>query len=137
MQRRCAIAATVMIAVAALGGEACKPAAARNSDTTRLNPDAMKALAGMGDYLRSLKAFEVKADVTRENVLENGQKVQIASRISAVAQKPNRLRVQLASDRKQRLFFYDGKTFTMFAPRQNFYATVKAPRTNGSSMAYS
>jgi hypothetical protein len=37
--------------------------------------------------------------------------------------------VELTSDRKQRLFFFDGKNFTLFAPRQKFYAVVPAPAT--------
>src|SRR5262249_21721648 len=41
----------------------------------------------------------------------------------------NRLRAELNSDRKNRVFFYDGKSFTLFAPRMNYYATVDAPAT--------
>jgi hypothetical protein len=43
--------------------------------------------------------------------------------------KPDRLRLTTSSDRKERLFLYDGKNFTLFAPRKNFYSTVPAPPT--------
>ena len=38
------------------------------ADTQRIDPEAMAALRRMGDYLRTLNAFQVKADVTTENV---------------------------------------------------------------------
>ena len=97
--------------------------------SSRVDRSAVNALTRMGNYLRGLKSFGVKANVTSEDVLDDGQKVQVASRIEAVADKPNKLRVQLSSDRKQRMFFYDGSNFTIYAPRQNFYATVPAPST--------
>ena len=35
------------------------------------------------------------------------------------------------SDRKEREFFYDGSTFTLFSPKLNYYATLPAPATIG------
>lgn len=90
---------------------------------------SMVALKRMGEYLRTLNAFQVRADITAEEVLEDGQKVQFASHADLIADRPNRLRIELKSDRKQRLLLYDGIHFTMFAPRQKFYATVSAPGT--------
>ncbi|HMC57512.1 MAG TPA: DUF2092 domain-containing protein [Gemmatimonadaceae bacterium] len=91
--------------------------------------DALSALGRMSTYLRTLKNFEVKATVTTETVLDDGSKMTTAQRVEAVASRPNKLRIQLSSDRKKRLFVYDGKTFTMFAPRQNVFAVVDAPNT--------
>lgn len=106
-------------------------AVAATSDTGSVELDAKTALTKMGSYLRTLTSFEVKGLVTREEVLDDGQKVQITGRVSALAQRPNHLRVQLTSDRKQRLYIFDGSTFTLFAPRQNFYATFAGPKTIG------
>ena len=35
----------------------------------------------------------------------------------------------MASDRKTREFFYDGKTFTIYGPRNKYYASFPAPAT--------
>jgi hypothetical protein len=83
----------------------------------------------MGAYLRTLKQMHVRADITTEDVLKDGQKVQLGHRVDMVAERPNRLRAELTSDRKQRVYIFDGSTFTLFAPRQNFYTTVSAPGT--------
>lgn len=94
-----------------------------------IEPAAMNALDLMGNYLRTLRNFEVEAVVTTEDVLEDGQKVQLVSNVRVVAARPNKLRAELTSDRKERLFIYDGKTFALFAPRQKFYSTIPAPGT--------
>jgi hypothetical protein len=49
--------------------------------------------------------------------------------VDLLAEKPTGLRVTVSSDRKERLFFYNGSSFTLFAPISNFYATVPAPAT--------
>ena len=100
------------------------------SDTApTMDTSAVNALKRMGAYLRTLTAFQIEADVTTEEVLRDGQKVTFENHVELVASRPNKLRVELSSDRKQRLFVYDGRTFTLFAPRQKFYSTVNAPPT--------
>ena len=94
-----------------------------------MDANAVSALDRMGTYLRTLKNFEVEADVTHEDVLQDGQKVQQVSHVQLVAARPNKFRAELTSDRKERLFIYDGKTFALFAPRQKFYSTIDAPAT--------
>lgn len=90
---------------------------------------AIRALDKMGAYLRSLKAFQVTSQTTREEVLGDGQKVQFGATVDLLLQRPDRLRADLTSDKQQRLFVYDGKTFTLWARRVNYYATVAAPPT--------
>jgi len=100
------------------------------ADTTpERDPAALAELEQMGAYLRTLKAFQLKADVVTEAVRTDGQKVQIIRAVDLVAKPPTRLFAEVKNDRQRRLFFYDGKQFTLFAPRSSFYATVAAPPT--------
>jgi hypothetical protein len=107
------------------------PMAAQNGNAPDPTVDsaATRALRNMGEYLRTVSTFQVRAEVATEEVLEDGQKIQFASHVDMVADRPNRFRIDLTSDRKQRIFLYDGVQFTIFAPRQKFYATVSAPKT--------
>jgi hypothetical protein len=102
---------------------------ARAQPASDLDPDAMAALDKMGIYLRSLKAFQIRAAITTENVLDDGQKVEIDSVADLLVDRPDKLRMEATGDRQHRTYFYDGKTFTLFAQRLNFYATVPAPPT--------
>lgn len=114
---------------AALIAAASLTAAAGAQQGTSIEPDAMGALKQMGGYLRALKAFQVDAVTSTEQVLEDGQKVQFSGTTTIVARMPDRLRISVDSDRHDRLWVYDGKTFTLFARRVNYYATVPAPPT--------
>jgi hypothetical protein len=103
-----------------------QPPAARSPE---VEPEAIAALERMGAYLRGLKSFEVRTSHATEEVLDNGMKVTFSGVSDLVAAMPNRLRVEVASDRQERLYLYHGKAFTLFARRVNYYATVPAPPT--------
>jgi hypothetical protein len=102
-----------------------------SADDTDVNADALAALNSMGSYLRTLKAFQVEAVTTKDDVLDDGQLIQFDTRVNLLARMPDRLRVEVTSSRQHRLYFYDGKNFTLFAERVNYYATVPAPTTVG------
>jgi len=112
--------AAVLIASAAV--------ASAQADTT-IDPDAIAALNKMGAYLRTLNAFQVKATVTTEDVLDDGEKLQRMNTTTLLAQRPNKLFVQVVNERAPRDFYYDGKSFSLYAPKVKYYATVDAPPT--------
>lgn len=94
-----------------------------------IEPGAIEALHRMGAHLRTLERFRVSADASRDEVLDDGQKVQISGTVSYIVHRPNRLRAEIKTDRKQRELTYDGKSLTVYAPRMRYYATVPAPPT--------
>jgi hypothetical protein len=122
--------AAIAVAMAAMAGTSAaqQPPAAPKST---VEPAAMAALESMGAYLRTLKSFQVEAATTNEDVLEDGQKTQYAGTVNIVAQMPVRLRAEVSNERHERMYLYDGKSFTLFAKRLNYYATVPAPPTIG------
>ncbi len=97
----------------------------------QVEPEAMAALQTMGAYLRSLKAMQVDAVTSTEEVLEDGQKVQFSGVTTMIARMPDRFRMAVNSDRRSRMYVYDGKQFTVFARRANVYAQAPAPATVG------
>jgi hypothetical protein len=118
----------VALAVAALS-IAGTQAWAQADDKADVDPDAVAALTRMGSYLRTLKSFQVDATTTRDDVLDNGQVIQYSAKVNVLARLPDRMRVEIHSDEKDRLYLFDGKNFTIFAERANFYAVVPAPPT--------
>jgi hypothetical protein len=94
-----------------------------------VNPDAIAALDRMSAYLRTLRSFHVQSTISREDVLQDGQKVAVDGAVDLLLQRPNRFRVELATDAQHRMFYYDGKSFTIWARRVNYYASVPAPPT--------
>jgi len=116
----------VVVAMAA-GALGCS--VVRAADSAAVDPAAMAALQKMGTYLRSLGAFRVQAVTTDEEVLEDGQKIQYSESVDILAKNPSHLWIQVVSDRRDRVLFFDGKTLSVFAPRVLYYASVAAPGT--------
>jgi hypothetical protein len=93
-------------------------------------PEALAALEKMGAFLRTLKTFTLRADTTIDEVLDDtGQKIQFGGTVEYHVRLPDHLRADVSSDRKQRQFFYDGKTLTLYGQRVKYYASVPAPPT--------
>ncbi len=93
------------------------------------DPAAIAALDAMGAHLRTLQVFQVAVTTTQEEVLESGLKVQYTSDIDLLARLPDAVRADVASDRQERQYLYDGRQFTLWAKRVGYYATVPAPPT--------
>src|SRR5262245_12426163 len=96
---------------------------------TGIDPQAEKLLRRMSDYLASRQQFGLKAESTLEVVLTSGQKVQFDSPATLEVSRPNKLRAHRKGDIVNQEFFYDGKTLTLYNPKENLYATVAAPPT--------
>jgi len=126
--RQASMAAALVLAVA---GGAGALASAEEAAKPVIEPAAMSALKAMGAYLRDLKSFQVDATTSDEDVLDDGQKIQYDNVVQILVEFPGRLRAEVTSDRRERLYLYDGKTFTLFARRLNYYATVPMPPTVG------
>ena len=94
-----------------------------------VDPAAIKALETMSAHLRGLKSFQVESSTTTDEVLEDGLAVQYSANVNFLVQMPNRARVDVTSDRNDRRYVYDGKSFTLYARRIGYYATIPAPAT--------
>jgi hypothetical protein len=100
-----------------------------STPTEDRDPNAIKALETMSAYLQTLTTFQIRSETSRDEVLDDGQKVAFDGIVDMLVQRPNRLRAEVTSDRQQRFYFYDGTSFTLWARRVNYYATVPAPPT--------
>jgi hypothetical protein len=102
---------------------------AGHSQPAGMDAQAEKLLRRMSDYLASLQKFTARTENTIEVVLTSGQKLQYDSPANASVWRPNRLRADRKGDLTSQEFFYDGKTLTLFNPKENLYATTAAPPT--------
>ena len=94
-----------------------------------VQPEAEKLLRRMSDYLASRQQFTAKAESTLEVVLTSGQKLQFDSPATLMVSRPNKLRANRQGVIANQEFFYDGKTLTLYNPKENLYATAAAPPT--------
>jgi hypothetical protein len=88
---------------------------------------ALNALLRMGNYLRGLNNIQIKAYVTTEEVLTDDEKIQTSSVVNLIAHRPDKLRITIDNEKRPRTLYYDGSTFTVWAPAPKFYGQVAAP----------
>jgi hypothetical protein len=131
--RSAIIAASCLAALPAYAQESTTASTPSTTEATtapvKLPDEVVQRLDRMGTALRALSSFEIKSDVTTEDVLEDGQKLQSSSAITYDVRRPDRLYVEIQSPHKQRQFFYDGKNLTVYGPKTGYYATTSAPPT--------
>jgi hypothetical protein len=105
------------------------PAAAPPAPKPAVDPDAIAALNRMGAFLRAQTSMRITAEMSTDDVLDSGQKVQYAGTAELDVQRPDRLRANIVTDQKNEQLFYDGKIFTIFQPALGYYGQFNAPPT--------
>ena len=83
----------------------------------------------MTDYLNSLKNFSLSTQVTIEDLLESGHRVDFDVSTRVLISRPNKLRAERKGDVIDQIFYYDGKTLTLYNATDKLYATEAAPGT--------
>jgi hypothetical protein len=124
------------LSIAYAASPAAKPPVASPSAAAKLpeasgtvEPDSTQALERMSAYLMSLPAFEIKADTVRDLVTNDGQRLQVGGVSHYKVHRPDGFQIDVDTDFMSRRYYYDGKQFTVYAPKLDFYATVSAPPT--------
>src|SRR5262249_41622522 len=94
-----------------------------------IDPAAMAALERMGEHLAKLQSFEIKSTITFEYILDNDQKILVGGTALHRVRRPDRLRIDLATDVLDRLLQYDGKSLVITARKEGYYGRLDAKPT--------
>lgn len=94
------------------------------SGASAMDPAAMGAAQRMRAYLKGLKSFEVRADATMEESIDNDLKVELTNRVRYEYRAPDRLFAEWQSDRQLRRLYYDGKTLSLVSPLIGYYGAT-------------
>ena len=100
-----------------------------NANANVVEPAALQALKKMSDYLGTLATFEINTDTTLDVVTVNGQRLQLGGNAHYKVRRPDAFQIDVVGDFRSRRFYFDGKQFTIFAPKLGYYATEAAPPT--------
>jgi hypothetical protein len=94
-----------------------------------VKPEALQALKKMSAYLATLSTLQVNSKTSLDVVTDAGERITLDGTVSYRIRRPDGFVINVDSDSKDRTFYYDGKTFTVFAPQLGYYATAPAPPT--------
>ena len=92
-----------------------------------INPQADKLLREMGEYLKNAQQFSFQAEITFDDVLPSGQKIQFGATEDLAVRRPNGAYVEYRGDAGVKRFWYNGEAITLFDPDKNVYASEKVP----------
>ena len=98
-----------------------------HADQPAIEPDAVRILKRMTDFVGELQRFSLDTESILEEVLVSGQKIQHDFTARVAIQRPDKLRAERTGDRLDQLFLYDGKTFTIEDRLAGYYAVSDAP----------
>lgn len=94
-----------------------------------IGPQADHLLRQMSEYLKGAKQFSFHAEITYDDLLPSGQKLQLAASEDVLVRRPDRIYAEFQSETGGKRFWYDGKTVTLYDSRHHVYATEPAPPT--------
>lgn len=101
-----------------------------------VDPAATQALKRMTDYLGSLKQFSVHTQVTVEDLLTTGQRIDEDVSASMTVSRPNKVRAERKGGLNDQNFYYNGKTLTLYNASANAYAAQPMPATIEGMLDY-
>ena len=81
-----------------------------------------KILKAMGDYLKAAKQFSYHAEITFDEVLPSGQKIQYSSTSDLALSRPDHIHVESSSHLGDKRFWYDGKNMVLLDVGREVYA---------------
>ena len=99
------------------------------NNSSAIDPQAMTALKGMRDYLKTLKAFRIHSEVSKDVLVDTNMKIQKSASNEISVQIPERLHAPRTGDDQDLQLIYDGKTVTLYDAAGKHYATAPAPPT--------
>jgi hypothetical protein len=92
-----------------------------------VDPRADRIFRVMSDHLKDAGEFVFEAEITYDDILPSGQKIQYSAEFTAAVDRPDKVWTSYKGDKRTNRTFYDGKMFVLYQPVGNVYATWKAP----------
>ena len=116
---------SIALCTALLIGTAASTQAATTPPRTQ-DPAAIRILKSATDFLKTQQNYAFSADIVFDDVLPPDFKIQHHAVAQYSAQRPDKLRVDYAGDRRNANFYIDGKNFTMYDQNANVYGVLAA-----------
>lgn len=105
------------------------PVAARAEGTPARAPSPEELLRQMSATLKDAGSFRFHAEISFDDVLVSGQKLQYAGAVDATVRPPNGVYLDYRDDLSAKRFWYDGRTGTLLDVTHGRYSQTDLPDT--------
>lgn len=99
----------------------------RGAPLAGVDPKADAILRRMSQTLGSARQFTFEADDTADQVLDNGQKVQVSRTVKLALRRPDQIAAEVVGDNDDLLYCYNGNQITIINRREHCYAQHQVP----------
>ena len=100
----------------------------------RMDPEAGKILRSMSDFMDNLSAFSAKADIDKEIIDLEGQKLQFSSSADIILKRPGNLYINRQGAIADVELIFDGKLLTIYGRNLNVYYQMDSPGTTDAAI---
>lgn len=101
-----------------------------------VDPAALSIVKRMTDHMTGLKQFSMHTENSLEDELPPGLRVDTGVAANVTIVRPNKLYAERRGDPVDQNFYYDGKTISLFNPKDKVYASQWAPATLDGMLDY-
>jgi hypothetical protein len=101
-----------------------KAADEENAPGPLIGPRAELVLKAMSDYMKTVKQFSFRGEISFDDVLPTGQKIQYSAENQVAIRRPDRVYAEMQGDAGNKRFWYNGKKATLVDGGLGVYATV-------------
>ena len=99
-----------------------------------ISPEARKAVKAMSDTLGSYKDFSFHADISYDEVLPSGQKIQYSGSAEVAVSRPGMALATVNGDLNDRRLWYSDGILTVLNVTDNLYASAEVPGNLDAAM---
>jgi hypothetical protein len=96
-----------------------------------ITPEAREAMDRMKVALNNAQRISLTAEISRDETLSYGYKLQHNEYVTMDVDRPTKLKVDVTGDLKNRTYYFDGSNFIVLAKDQNVYAKKAVSGTIG------
>jgi hypothetical protein len=101
-----------------------------------ISPQADRLLRAASDYLKAASQLSFHADITYDDLLPTGQKIQLAASYDVAVRRPDKFYTEYWGDAGSRRLWYDGETITLYDPSLRIYASEPAKPTIDATLEH-
>lgn len=117
-------------------GRASAPAASQKVQPPLIAAQVDRMMRDTSDYLKAAQQLSFHAEITYDDLLPTGQKIQLAASYDVAVRRPDRVYTEYWGDVGGRRFWYDGKTITLYDPTVGVYASEAAKPTIDATLEH-
>lgn len=99
-------------------------------------PQADATVRKMSDTLGNAKEFSFDAEISYDELLPSGQKIQYGGTLQGIVKRPDRVYAEYEGDFEARKIWYDGKQVTVLDADNNFYGQLAVPSKIDDTMDF-